>query len=60
MLDECLMTDDCPGYDRERRVCLIRPDDCDFAPAERDAVRVVDGGGHSAPGGAGDDPSRPE
>jgi len=33
MIDECLMTEDCPGYDRDRRVCLLRPDDCEFAPA---------------------------
>ena len=35
---ECLMTEDCPGYDSDRRVCLIRPDDCEFAPAEGGAA----------------------
>jgi hypothetical protein len=25
------MTEDCPGFDRERRICLLRPDDCEFA-----------------------------
>jgi len=33
MIDECPMTEDCPGYDRDRRMCLIRPDDCEFSPA---------------------------
>ena len=37
MVDECPMTEDCPGYDRDRRTCLIRPDDCEFAPADREA-----------------------
>lgn len=36
MLDECPMTEDCPGYDRDRGVCLLRPHDCEFAPAARD------------------------
>ena len=35
---ECLMTEDCPGYDSDRRVCLIRPDDCEFAPADDEAA----------------------
>ena len=41
MLDECPMTEECPGYDRDRRVCLLRPADCEFAP-DADAVPVVD------------------
>jgi hypothetical protein len=28
------MTEDCPGYDRDRRMCLIRPGDCEFNPAD--------------------------
>ena len=43
MLDECLMTEDCPGYDRARRVCLLRPDDCEFAPADPEAAMVFEG-----------------
>jgi len=39
MLDECSMTDDCPGYDRDRRMCLLRPDDCEFSPADGDTPR---------------------
>jgi hypothetical protein len=42
MIDECPMTEDCPGYDRDRRVCLIRPDDCEFAPADRETALVVE------------------
>jgi hypothetical protein len=41
MIAECPMTEDCPGYDREHRVCLLRPTDCEFAP-EADAVPVSD------------------
>jgi hypothetical protein len=32
MVDDCLMTQDCPGFDREADVCLVRPDDCPFSP----------------------------
>jgi hypothetical protein len=42
MIDECLMTEDCPGYDRDQRICLLRPGDCPFLPAEREAVLVVE------------------
>ena len=38
MIDECPMTEDCPGYDRDRRVCLLRPVDCEFAPAASEAA----------------------
>jgi hypothetical protein len=37
MVDDCPMTEDCPGYDRDRRMCLIRPGDCDFSPADDEA-----------------------
>ena len=43
------MTEECPGYDRERTVCLIRPGDCEFSPADPDAVYVASA---SAPGAA--------
>jgi hypothetical protein len=33
MVDECPMTEECPGYDRDRRSCLVHPDDCEFSPA---------------------------
>jgi hypothetical protein len=35
------MTEDCPGYDRDRRTCLIRPGDCEFSPADGEAVLIV-------------------
>ena len=42
MIDECPMTEDCPGYDRDGRVCILRPQDCEFAPANREAALTVD------------------
>ena len=36
------MTEDCPGYDRDRRMCLIRPGDCEFSPADSVAVPIVE------------------
>lgn len=34
MVDDCPMTEDCPGYDRELRMCRIYPGDCEFNPAD--------------------------
>ncbi len=42
MSDECPMTEDCPGYDRDSRTCLLRPDDCEFAPADGEAAPLVE------------------
>jgi len=42
MLDECPMTEECPGYDRDRRTCLLRPDDCEFSPAGADAAPLIE------------------
>jgi hypothetical protein len=42
MIDDCLMTEDCPGYDRDRRMCLLRPGDCEFLPADSEAVLIVE------------------
>jgi hypothetical protein len=42
MLDECPMTEDCPGYDRDRRMCLLRPDDCEFSPDDGEAALVLE------------------
>jgi hypothetical protein len=42
MIDECSMTEDCPGYDRDRRVCLLRPDDCEFAPTHGEAAPMLE------------------
>ena len=41
MIDECLMTEDCPGYDRDRRMCLVRPGDCEFRPADGEAAALT-------------------
>ncbi len=37
VIEECPLTEDCPGFDRDLRACLIRPGDCEFNPAETDA-----------------------
>ncbi len=42
MIDECPMTEDCPGYDRDRRMCLLRPGDCEFSPPDSETVLVVE------------------
>lgn len=31
---DCPMTAECPAYDRDGRMCLVHPGDCDFAPAD--------------------------
>lgn len=41
-VDDCPMTEDCPGYDRERGTCLLRPDDCEFAPGGGDAALPIE------------------
>jgi hypothetical protein len=38
MTDECFMTEDCPGYDRDLRTCLIRPGDCEFRSSDGEAA----------------------
>jgi hypothetical protein len=38
MVDECPMTEECPGYDRDRRGCLLHPDDCELSPANGEAA----------------------
>ncbi len=42
MIDDCPMTEDCPGYDRDRRVCLLRSVDCEFAPGAGEAALVFE------------------
>lgn len=42
MVDECPMTEECPGYDRDRRVCLLRADDCELAAVAREPAPVFD------------------
>ncbi|MDP2350754.1 MAG: hypothetical protein Q8M74_06310 [Chloroflexota bacterium] len=36
------MTEACPGFDRDRRMCLLRPDDCEFLPADGEAALVFE------------------
>jgi hypothetical protein len=40
MIDECPMTEECPGFDRELMACLLRPGDCEFAPVVQEQGRV--------------------
>jgi hypothetical protein len=50
--DDCPMTEECPGYDRDRGVCLVRSGDCEFAQtATTDSDRVVDSGVYESPPG---------
>lgn len=42
MLDECPITEGCPGYDRDRRMCLLRPDDREFSATHGEAVVVFE------------------
>lgn len=39
---DCPMTEECPGYDRDRGVCLVSSGDCDFAPMATESDQVVD------------------
>jgi hypothetical protein len=36
------MTEDCPAYDRDLRMCLIRPGDCEFNPADGEVALRFD------------------
>ena len=38
MVDDCPMTEDCPAYDRDRRMCLVHPGDCEFSPVDSEAA----------------------
>jgi hypothetical protein len=58
MIDECPMTEDCPGYDRDRRMCLLRPGDCEFLPADSEAVLIVETPGAPTPDSSTDGVSR--
>ena len=42
MIDECPMTVDCPGFDRDLRICLLRPGDCEFNPADGEAALLFE------------------
>jgi len=42
MVDDCPMTEDCPGYDRERQTCLVSSGNCDLAHADSQAGPTVE------------------
>jgi hypothetical protein len=42
MFDDCPMSEDCPGYDRDRQTCLVHPGDCEFSPAEDEVALVIE------------------
>jgi hypothetical protein len=41
MVDDCPMFEDCPACDRDRRMCLVHPGDCEFSPADSEAALVI-------------------
>ena len=41
--DDCPITDECPGYDRDGGVCLVRATDCAIASVATDFQPPVDG-----------------
>lgn len=49
--EDCPMTAECPGYDGERGVCLVRAGDCEFAPQDREPDQPADGGTGDGPQG---------
>jgi hypothetical protein len=49
MITECPMTEDCPGFERDRRVCLVRPADCGFAPDPEALLVTEEPDGRAAP-----------
>ena len=42
MVDDCPMTEDCPAYDRDLRMCLVHFDDCECAPTVGEAALVLE------------------
>jgi hypothetical protein len=49
MIDECPMTEDCLGYDHDRRVCFLRPADCELAPADGESGLITETAEATAP-----------
>jgi len=54
MLDDCPMSEDCPAYDRDARVCLVHPGDCEFSPADAAAILVIETSEVQAPDASAD------
>jgi hypothetical protein len=42
MLEDCLMSDGCPGYDRVLGACLVHPGDCALSPAEGAGAPILE------------------
>jgi hypothetical protein len=38
MTFDCPMSEDCPAYDRDTRMCLVDPGDCEFSPVDGEAT----------------------
>jgi hypothetical protein len=41
VIDSCPMTEDCPGFDRVARACVVHPDECEFAAGQADAAQTL-------------------
>jgi hypothetical protein len=54
MVDDCPMTEDCPAYDPDRRMCLVHPGDCEFSPADGEAALVLETPQAVTPGTSGE------
>ncbi len=42
MIDDCPMSEDCPAYDRDARMCLVHPGDCEFWPVDGEAATEIE------------------
>ena len=42
MVDDCPMREDCPSYDRDARMCLVHPGDCEFSPVVAETALVLE------------------
>jgi hypothetical protein len=58
MIDDCLMTEDCPGYDHDRRMCLLRPGDCEFITPDGEVELTFEAAGALRPDAAAEAVSR--
>ena len=49
MVDDCPVREDCPAYDRDARMCLVQPGDCEFSLADGEANPVIEKSGVLTP-----------
>jgi hypothetical protein len=42
MIDDCPMSEDCPAYDPDARMCLVHPGDCEFRPVDGEATLLLE------------------